>query len=64
METCGNAIAEKLYQEEFTGIPHHHIQGYNPTYSRTNKQGWAMIKTVSKILFNHKKRTTNCRRIG
>ena len=49
VETCGNAIAEKLYQEEFPGIPHQQIQGYNPMYSRTNKQGWAMIKQSPKF---------------
>ncbi len=47
--TCGNKVSEKIYSSEFTNISHVNIDGYEPYYSSSKNQGWAMLKQLPKF---------------
>lgn len=48
--TCGDHIAEEIYQKEFPNINHIIIKGYEPYYSGNNNQRIAILKQVPKFI--------------
>ena len=48
--TCGNKVSREIYNSAFPDISHINIDGYEPYYSSSKNQGWAMLKQLIKFI--------------
>lgn len=62
--TCGDQKSKIIYQKEFPNILHIIIDGYKPTYSKHNKQGWSIVKQIPKFIKRIYKEQKDAERIS
>ena len=48
--TCGNKVSKEIYNSAFYNISHINIDGYEPYYSSSKNQGWAILKQLIKFI--------------
>ena len=48
--TCGDKVAEKIFQKEFPDIKHVFLKGYKPYYSIRKNQGLVILKQLPKFI--------------
>ena len=62
--TCGDQKSKIIYEKEFPNILHIIIDGYKPTYSKYDKQGWSIIKQIPKFINRIYKEQKDAERIS
>ena len=62
--TCGDQKSKIIYEKEFPNILHIIIDGYKPTYSKYNEQGWSIVKQIPKFINRIYKEQKDAERIS
>ena len=62
--TCGDQKSKIIYEKEFPNILHIIIDGYKPTYSKCDKQGWSILTQLPKFIIRIYKEQKDADRIA